>query len=754
MRKDLAFCWLWAALAGVTLLQDFVPAGGSSSFAPPPPLSWPRRLAQNPPNVCNKHGLRRLLSGRAGQDGNTEGENDATKRDLQFHEVPPGGPGDMWRGIPIDKRKLIEERARNRQAQLRARDRQAQLRWSSPASGSTPTAPSSKQQAETFFMNTYRGRGPQQDDPLKDAVPGRRSSANRPPPRSREEMRTLRPTRANSRPRAVIDGLRTLRDTSFFDDPRSLSAGRREGPPGAGEARGRAPGITGDDRVVNRIERHAPRGGSASPPAGRGRQRFPAGIGGEWRDARKTYSEPLNGRTPPLPTARAPAVGPPAAGVMPPSAPFGSRERESAAAAQARLQRREAKLDWARAAAANPRSLPPEAPLTIEDLERTSAVPRATPAGKGPREAGGGSAGAGVLEPVVKSIDPREGDNLVASLKLGETVVHVSHGLCRFRGIEHNAVGAKGSGKTRAYILLEFADGNLCELADKAGAVLTRYLGSGRGYKKKKKAESARSARSSDEGRAARVGREGEAQEEEEEEEEEEDGPALDSLSRPEAWQKRKKRVARAVRKLATDVVKLQALRASKKRPVYPLADGGPISEHVDGIAAVGQGDGERAAREGRSGGNVGGSSDRSLAGNDEGVREEMQAMGFDAQTIERALVLGAGGGKTTSAAVVAADLQATGGKMSRRDAFLAGFPYELTEDQETAIAAIEKDMCHTETPMDRLVCGDVGFGKTEVAFRAILTAALGGRQAIMLAPTTVLLCVYICAEGGWEGGE
>ena len=65
-------------------------------------------------------------------------------------------------------------------------------------------------------------------------------------------------------------------------------------------------------------------------------------------------------------------------------------------------------------------------------------------------------------------------------------------------------------------------------------------------------------------------------------------------------------------------------------------------------------------------------------------------------------------------------------------------FPYQETDDQLTAIAEIKKDM---ESPrsMDRLLCGDVGFGKTEVAFRAIFKCVMDSKQAILLAPTTVL---------------
>ena len=67
------------------------------------------------------------------------------------------------------------------------------------------------------------------------------------------------------------------------------------------------------------------------------------------------------------------------------------------------------------------------------------------------------------------------------------------------------------------------------------------------------------------------------------------------------------------------------------------------------------------------------------------------------------------------------------------------GFPFQETTDQEAAIAAVKADMQEPH-PMDRLVCGDVGFGKTEVAVRAALKAALSGKQTMMLAPTTILV--------------
>ncbi|MCR5414266.1 MAG: transcription-repair coupling factor [Kiritimatiellae bacterium] len=71
-------------------------------------------------------------------------------------------------------------------------------------------------------------------------------------------------------------------------------------------------------------------------------------------------------------------------------------------------------------------------------------------------------------------------------------------------------------------------------------------------------------------------------------------------------------------------------------------------------------------------------------------------------------------------------------------DAFEAAFPYEETPDQLAAIEAVKKDLA-SRKPMDRLVCGDAGYGKTEVAMRAAYIAALNGKQTAVLAPTTVL---------------
>ncbi len=70
-------------------------------------------------------------------------------------------------------------------------------------------------------------------------------------------------------------------------------------------------------------------------------------------------------------------------------------------------------------------------------------------------------------------------------------------------------------------------------------------------------------------------------------------------------------------------------------------------------------------------------------------------------------------------------------------------FPYEETEDQRRSIEEVKKDM-ETSTPMDRLLCGDVGYGKTEVAMRAAFKAVMDGKQVAVLCPTTVLASQHL----------
>ena len=89
------------------------------------------------------------------------------------------------------------------------------------------------------------------------------------------------------------------------------------------------------------------------------------------------------------------------------------------------------------------------------------------------------------------------------------------------------------------------------------------------------------------------------------------------------------------------------------------------------------------------------------------------------------------------------AEREAAGGYAFSKDTvwqreFEDDFPYTETEDQLQAIAEIKEDM-EKPLPMDRLLCGDVGYGKTEVAARAIFKCISEGRQAVLLAPTTLL---------------
>ncbi|KAF6001917.1 hypothetical protein F1559_001409 [Cyanidiococcus yangmingshanensis] len=80
--------------------------------------------------------------------------------------------------------------------------------------------------------------------------------------------------------------------------------------------------------------------------------------------------------------------------------------------------------------------------------------------------------------------------------------------------------------------------------------------------------------------------------------------------------------------------------------------------------------------------------------------------------------------------------------------AFDQAFEYNktggLTPDQRKCVDDIFSDLCEKQTPMDRLICGDVGVGKTEVAMRAIFLAILNNRQVVVLAPTTALVAQHL----------
>jgi transcription-repair coupling factor (superfamily II helicase) len=77
------------------------------------------------------------------------------------------------------------------------------------------------------------------------------------------------------------------------------------------------------------------------------------------------------------------------------------------------------------------------------------------------------------------------------------------------------------------------------------------------------------------------------------------------------------------------------------------------------------------------------------------------------------------------------------------QEEFEDAFAYDLTPDQATAVADIKRDM-ESATPMDRLLCGDVGYGKTEVAMRAAFKAVMDGKQVAVLSPTTVLASQHL----------
>ncbi|KAG9130207.1 hypothetical protein Leryth_004218 [Lithospermum erythrorhizon] len=77
--------------------------------------------------------------------------------------------------------------------------------------------------------------------------------------------------------------------------------------------------------------------------------------------------------------------------------------------------------------------------------------------------------------------------------------------------------------------------------------------------------------------------------------------------------------------------------------------------------------------------------------------------------------------------------------KTSAMAEFASQFPFRPTPDQNQAFMDVERDLTERDNPMDRLICGDVGFGKTEVALRAIFCVISAGKQAMILAPTIVL---------------
>jgi transcription-repair coupling factor (superfamily II helicase) len=181
----------------------------------------------------------------------------------------------------------------------------------------------------------------------------------------------------------------------------------------------------------------------------------------------------------------------------------------------------------------------------------------------------------------------------------GDFVVHRTHGIGRFLKLEKLAI----SGESRDYLVVQYADGLLRVAADQVGS-LGRYRANG------------------------------------------EKPPELNRMGGT-AWTRAKERAAKAIRKVAMDLVKLYAER--HRAEGFPFPPDGPWQSELED-----------------------------------------------------------------------------------------SFPYDPTPDQLRAIGEVKRDM-ESAAPMDRLVCGDVGFGKTEVAIRAIFKATTAGKQVAMLAPTTVL---------------
>ncbi len=187
-------------------------------------------------------------------------------------------------------------------------------------------------------------------------------------------------------------------------------------------------------------------------------------------------------------------------------------------------------------------------------------------------------------------------------LNEGDLVVHVNHGIARYRGLQ---LVKRGDDHDEETLLLEFAEGTRMFIPIAKVDLVQKYVGGGKGE------------------------------------------PALSKIG-SNSWEKRKKRVAEAVVDLASELIDIQAARASRPGIAYPEEDSHWMAE------------------------------------------------------------------------------------------FEAAFPYQETPDQLSAIEAIKKDMAKPQ-PMDRLICGDVGYGKTEVAIRAAFKAAEAGKQVAVLVPTTIL---------------
>ncbi len=184
-------------------------------------------------------------------------------------------------------------------------------------------------------------------------------------------------------------------------------------------------------------------------------------------------------------------------------------------------------------------------------------------------------------------------------LKAGDTVVHLTHGIGRFIGMEK----VKTMGLEKDFLLLEYADKDRLYVPLDQISIVQKYLAPT-------------------------------------------ENPRLDSLGKA-SFKKKKAKVQEHIEKLAQELLRLQAVRVSRKGHQFPV---------------------------------------------DTKWQEEFEGL----------------------------------------------FPYNETPDQLSAIEAVKQDM-ESSQPMDRLICGDVGYGKTEVAIRAIFKAVLSGKQAALITPTTIL---------------
>ena len=187
-------------------------------------------------------------------------------------------------------------------------------------------------------------------------------------------------------------------------------------------------------------------------------------------------------------------------------------------------------------------------------------------------------------------------------LNEGDLVVHVNHGIARYRGLQ---LVKRGDDHDEETLQLEFAEGTKMFIPIAKVDLVQKYVGGGKG------------------------------------------DPALSKIGST-SWEKKKKRVAEAVVDMASELIDIQAARASQPGIAYPAEDSHWMTE------------------------------------------------------------------------------------------FEAAFPYQETPDQLSAIEALKLDMAKPQ-PMDRLICGDVGYGKTEVAIRAAFKAADAGKQVAVLVPTTLL---------------